>query len=161
MKSSKTKAGGSDGIFGKDDTHIEARQSGAYFRTFKRIYEIKWTTTTTDADMANINSTLPDNLKRSGESTMKWMVIPLDNTLIYMIIPWITTTTQNLTNVGTIPNSYFYYVVDYPRILPGYNQESSLYSIGKSDLIGSASLQPWKIAAEPQVQYANYTTTDT
>ena len=74
--------------------------------------------------------------------------------------PYVMTTTQNLEQITMIPNSYFYYVVDHQRLFPGYNVESSAYSIGRNDLSGSNKLKKWKIYGEPFTQNAWYTTTD-
>lgn len=63
------------------------------------------------------------------------------NVRCHAFSPWMISATQNLTQVNTIQNLYMYYVVDYPRLLPGYNYESSYYSIGKSDIYGTRKLK--------------------
>ena len=175
-------SGGDTAIFGQDDADLTIRSASAYTRTFKRIYEIEFGQTTTAADI----DALETRLAKDGSRKLPWYVIPLDSALPQSIMPrqweaimqdarrvrikscavrcsafspYITTTTQNLQQIAMIPNSYFYYLVDHPRILPGYNIESSIYSIGRSDMYGNKSLQQYQLNGEPFVSFSDYRTT--
>ena len=118
-------ASGNDTIFRQDDADMRVRAAGAYCRTFKRIYEIQWGQTTSNADLDAIDN----NLKSVGVSNLKWYVIPLDSALRLSIMPrqwnaimqdarrvrtvnanihchafspYITTTTQNIDQITSI-----------------------------------------------------------
>lgn len=176
--------GGNSGIFGKDDTDLSVRNGKGGTLVFRRVFEQDFGESVTYGD----NTGLPTNLKNTGTSTLNWYVLPLDSALpmaimprqwealmqlgrrvrvvsasvrAYGFTPYITTTKQNLSNVSTIQNSYCYYVVDHPRILPGYNVSSSHYSVGKSDLYGATTLSKYQITGEPHVKYATYETDST
>ena len=182
MRGDTGQSGGDTAIFGQDDADLTIRSASAYTRTFKRIYEIEFGQTTTAADI----DALETRLAKDGSRKLPWYVIPLDSALPQSIMPrqweaimqdarrvrikscavrcsafspYITTTTQNLQQIAMIPNSYFYYLVDHPRILPGYNIESSIYSIGRSDMYGNKSLQQYQLNGEPFVSFSDYRTT--
>ena len=184
MPGDANQAGGDTAIFGQDDADLTLRAAGAYSRTFKRIYEVQFGQTTSNAEI----NALETRLAKSGTHEIGWYVVPLDSALPQSIMPrqwaammqdarrvrikgcsvrcsafspYITTTTQNLQQIAMIPNSYFYYVVDHPRILPGYNYESSYYSTGRSDMYGTNVLKKWRITGEPFVGYGSYKSTPT
>ena len=83
------------------------------------------------------------------------------NVYCHAFSPYITTATQNIEQITMIPNSYFYYVVDHPRIIPGYNIESSFFSAGRSDLYGHNPLKKWEIVGEPFIRFGDYKTNGT
>ena len=74
---------GDGAIFGKDDADLSIRQAGGYKRTFKRIYEVQFRQTTSNAGI----DALAERLKFNGSATWSWYVIPLDSALPMSIMP--------------------------------------------------------------------------
>ncbi|CAB4024164.1 Hypothetical predicted protein [Paramuricea clavata] len=67
--------------------------------------------------------------------------------------PYIVTTKQNINQVQSTPNLWFYSVVDHDYLFPGYNVNECIYDSGFNGLFGTPELNNWAINCEPQMAY--------
>lgn len=170
MGDAAKQTGGS--IFGGDDTAVQVRKGTKQTEVYTRLFRHKFGEAPTTSRF----------LPLKGFKNQPWYVLlfasafpqcmlPRDHLAIanqarririksmsscaYAFSSYITSASQTLQSVNTIPNSYFYCVKNEPKLLPEYNVDESYYDVGGTDITADSDteLRQWALGPEPTTMY--------